>query len=195
MGDSKAPFLVGVVALVIGAVIGGLIGHFAVPMKDPNAPTEVPTEAQCVLQEATPGNNVAGTIRFKRMEDMIMVTGTVTGLSAGNHGFHVHAVGSTANGCRGAKGHFNPYGKEHGSPDKEERHVGDLGNIIADASQLANVNISDNIIKFAGDANILGRAIVIHAGTDDLGLGGQSDSKTTGHAGARLACCVIGALN
>ena len=28
-------------------------------------------------------------------------------------------------------------------------------------------------------------------GEDDLGLGGHSDSKTTGHAGGRLACCEI----
>jgi hypothetical protein len=26
---------------------------------------------------------------------------------------------------------------------------------------------------------------------DDLGLGNYSDSKTTGHAGRRLGCCVI----
>ena len=31
----------------------------------------------------------------------------------------------------------------------------------------------------------------IHEGEDDLGRGGFSDSKTTGHAGARLGCCVI----
>ena len=32
----------------------------------------------------------------------------------------------------------------------------------------------------------------VHADEDDLGLGGFPDSKTTGHAGARLACGVIG---
>jgi len=29
-------------------------------------------------------------------------------------------------------------------------------------------------------------------GEDDLGLGGKPDSKKTGAAGGRLACCVIG---
>ena len=28
-------------------------------------------------------------------------------------------------------------------------------------------------------------------GTDDLGLGGEDDSLTTGHAGARAGCCII----
>lgn len=32
----------------------------------------------------------------------------------------------------------------------------------------------------------------VHADEDDLGLGGFTDSKTTGHAGGRLVCGVIG---
>ena len=39
--------------------------------------------------------------------------------------------------------------------------------------------------------NIIGRSIVVHADEDDLGLGGVADSKTTGNAGARVACCKI----
>lgn len=33
---------------------------------------------------------------------------------------------------------------------------------------------------------------MVHEGKDDLGLGGHDDSKTTGHAGSRLGCGVIG---
>ena len=29
---------------------------------------------------------------------------------------------------------------------------------------------------------------MLHEGVDDIGLGGQADSRTTGHAGGRLAC-------
>ena len=32
------------------------------------------------------------------------------------------------------------------------------------------------------------RAVVVHEGVDDLGVGGFADSLTTGHAGGRLAC-------
>ena len=35
------------------------------------------------------------------------------------------------------------------------------------------------------------RAIVVHEDEDDLGKGDQEDSKKTGHAGARLGCCII----
>ena len=34
--------------------------------------------------------------------------------------------------------------------------------------------------------------IKVLADEDDLGRGGHEDSKTTGHAGARLACGTIG---
>jgi len=42
-----------------------------------------------------------------------------------------------------------------------------------------------------GEYSVIGRSCVCHADEDDLGRGGHSDSLTTGHAGARLACGVI----
>lgn len=38
---------------------------------------------------------------------------------------------------------------------------------------------------------IYSRGIVVHADRDDLGRGNFEDSKTTGHAGARLGCGII----
>ena len=49
------------------------------------------------------------------------------------------------------------------------------------------------MIKLRGKkSNIIGRAIVVHEDIDDNGLGGFDDSLTTGHAGARLSCGIIG---
>jgi Cu/Zn superoxide dismutase len=36
------------------------------------------------------------------------------------------------------------------------------------------------------------RTVIVHADVDDLGLGGHELSATTGNAGDRLACGVIG---
>jgi len=57
------------------------------------------------------------------------VSGTVSGLKPGLHGFHVHALGDTTNGCMSTGPHFNPDGKTHGAPEDANRHAGDLGNI------------------------------------------------------------------
>ena len=72
------------------------------------------------------------------------------------------------------------------------RHAGDLGNVEA-ANDKATVNITDKQISlFPGKSCIMGRSVVVHADPDDLGKGGFPDSKTTGHAGGRLSCGVIG---
>jgi Cu-Zn family superoxide dismutase len=82
--------------------------------------------------------------------------------------------------------------KHHGSPNETERHVGDLGNIEVDSSGVANINFTDSLISLRGPHNIIGRALVVHNNTDDLGKGDNEDSRKTGNAGARIACGVIG---
>lgn len=69
-----------------------------------------------------------------------------------------------------------------------------MGNILADTRGVALVNIEDNFISLTGSNSIIGRAVVVHEEEDDLGLGGKPDSKTTGHAGGRLGCGIIGVL-
>lgn len=83
---------------------------------------------------------------------------------------------------------------KHGGPKDEVRHAGDLGNIHADNTGVAQFTNVDSFISLVGAHNILGRAVVVHADTDDLGRGGFTDSLSTGHAGSRLACGVIGLL-
>ncbi|MCI17627.1 superoxide dismutase, partial [Trifolium medium] len=43
------------------------------------------------------------------------VTGKITGLAPGLHGFHIHALGDTTNGCNSTGPHFNPLKKDHGA--------------------------------------------------------------------------------
>lgn len=147
-------------------------------------------KAVCVLQ----GEAVKGTLYFEQPDasSPVKVTGQVTGLQKGLHGFHIHEFGDNTNGCTSAGAHFNPLGKEHGGPTDSVRHVGDLGNIEAVADGTAKVDISDKMIQLQGPHSIIGRTLVVHADQDDLGKGGHELSKTTGNAGARLACGVVG---
>ena len=122
------------------------------------------------------------------------MSGEVSGLKAGNHGFHIHEFGDTTNGCTSAGPHFNPDKCEHGAPtnDKGARHAGDLGNVTAGEDGVAKIDIKDTFISLSGATSIVGRSLVVHADPDDLGQGGHELSKTTGNAGARVSCGIIG---
>ncbi|RAL44659.1 unnamed protein product [Cuscuta campestris] len=137
--------------------------------------------------------NVKGTLQFiQQSNGSTYVRGKITGLNPGSHGFHIHALGDTTNGCNSTGPHFNPHGKSHGAPNHKERHAGDLGNIVAGPDGVAEVSVLDMLIPLTGVNSILGRAVVVHADPDDLGRGGHELSKTTRNAGARIGCGIIG---
>jgi superoxide dismutase, Cu-Zn family len=145
-----------------------------------------PDKAICVLHP-TNGYNVSGTVTFTRDGEDVKIVAEVEGLAPGKHGFHIHEFGDcSASDGTSAGGHFNPEGVEHGGPDDEVRHVGDLGNIEAGEDGTARLEMTDSKISLHGEHSIIGRAVVIHEGEDDL------TSQPTGAAGARLACGVIG---
>lgn len=147
--------------------------------------------AVCVLQPVGK-NDVSGTIRFERQGEQLYVTGTVKGLSPGNHGFHVHEFGDLRDSQTGnsAGGHFNPTGAPHGHQqgDAKERHAGDFGNIEAGDDGVAHIDFSDNIATLHGEASIIGHGIVIHAAEDKF-------TQPSGDAGPRVAFGVIGVAN
>ena len=144
------------------------------------------TKAVAVLHP-TSGSNVAGTVTFTLSGDQVKVVANVTGLTPGKHGFHIHEFGDCTN-PKGASagGHFNPGNHQHGAPDATDRHAGDLGNIEADASGKAHLDVTDKVMKLTGAESILGHAVIVHEKADDL------KTQPTGDAGGRLACGVIG---
>lgn len=149
-------------------------------------PIEV-MEAIAVLHP-TAGNDVEGVLQFVEVgENAVRISGTVRNLSPGRHGFHIHEYGDcSADDAESAGGHFNPFDKPHGAPDDQERHLGDLGNIVADSTGTAQIDLTDSLLSFEGKASIIGRSVVVHLKEDDL------ESQPTGAAGARQACGVIG---
>ena len=64
-------------------------------------------------------------------------------------------------GCTSAGSHFNPFGKTHGAPGDEERHVGDLGNVLANADGKAEIKITDAKLSLTGPQSIIGRTVVV----------------------------------
>jgi len=138
---------------------------------------------------------ISGVVHFHQTggpTTAVQLFGNITGLTPGHHGFHIHQLGDTSQGCKSMKGHFNPYQIRHGAPGDSYRHVGDLGNILAGEDGVAIIDVEDKQISLNGLNSIIGRGVVIHAGEDDLGMGGDSGSLATGNAGGRVACAVIG---
>uniref|UniRef100_A0A915BIK0 Superoxide dismutase [Cu-Zn] n=1 Tax=Parascaris univalens TaxID=6257 RepID=A0A915BIK0_PARUN len=133
-----------------------------------------------------------GIIDFTQFGGTLKINGTLSGLSPGLLGFHVHDKGDIGDGCKAAGPHFNPTNKSHGAPTDFERHVGDLGNIEASQAGVAHISIEDSLVSLHGPYSIIGRTIVVHERADDLGRGNTESSRTTGDSGARIACGVIG---
>ncbi|WP_246043189.1 superoxide dismutase family protein [Fodinibius saliphilus] len=147
------------------------------------------TEAVAVVH-ATSDNEVSGTVTFTQEENGVRVQAELSGLSEGMHGFHIHQYGDCrANDGTSAGGHYNPADNKHAGPDAESRHVGDMGNIEADADGNATINYVDSTIELNGADSIIGRGVVLHGGADDL------ESQPSGAAGPRVGCGVIGIAN
>ena len=153
------------------------------PMEEPAA-EEAPT-AMAVLHNAA-GEEV-GFARFVQAKSAVLLTAEVSGIEGdGAHGFHVHENGTCEPDFKAAGGHFNPQGTEHGCPDNPARHAGDFGNIeiVGGEGRIADL-ASDLVTVTPGNTSVVGKAVIVHGGTDDC------TSQPTGAAGARLACGVI----
>ncbi|HUG13653.1 MAG TPA: superoxide dismutase family protein [Thermomicrobiales bacterium] len=128
--------------------------------------------------------NVVGFATFvERPDGSVLVNVHASGLTPGQHGIHVHAVGECAPPFASALGHFNPGGHAHGA------HAGDLGNVTANPAGRANMTqVVTQFTLSAGTHSLFdadGSALVIHAGPDDL------VSDPAGNSGPRVICGVI----
>src|SRR6266487_6308073 len=125
--------------------LGSFIAQAQTPAEKPSAPLKA-----IAMLYPTAGNNVKGMVTFTEEADGVQVHAEITGLTPGNHGFHIHEFGDcTAADGTSAGGHFNPTNQPHGGPDADARHVGDMGNIEADASGAGKVNYLDHNISLA----------------------------------------------
>jgi Cu-Zn family superoxide dismutase len=122
------------------------------------------------FQQAPPGSTGPMTIHVMLM-----------GLDAGPHGMHIH-MGTD---CMAPGTHLNPQDAPHGPANAASgmRHLGDLGNITADASGMANEVLRDSLL--GSDASFIGKVLIVHEGQDDL------STQPDGSSGQPVACGVI----
>lgn len=113
---------------------------------------------------------------------------------SGFFGMHFHEHPSPYGGtCQTVGDHFNPTNMLHGGQTSYIRHVGDMGNIVAQGlpgNGVAHIAKSDFLISLDPYApnSIIGKSLVIHINHDDLGRGINHESKQSGNSGTKIAC-------
>ncbi|WP_242086705.1 superoxide dismutase family protein [Aestuariivivens sediminis] len=143
-----------------------------------------------ITLEPKSDSNVNGQVTFKEENGMVTMTAIMSDLEPGTHAIHLHETAdcSSADG-KSTGGHWNPTSQPHGKwGDEAGYHKGDIGNFTADEK-------GNGLIQFTTDEwcmgcddvnkNILGKAVIVHAGEDDL------TSQPSGAAGARVSCAGI----
>lgn len=140
-----------------------------------------------VTLEPKSGSNVKGSVIFTEEAGIVTMIAVVGGLTEGEHAIHIHEKADcSSDDGKSAGGHWNPTNQPHGkwgSPDGY--HKGDIGNFKANANGNGTITMTtDQWCIGCGDANkdILGKAIIVHEGTDDY------VTQPTGAAGGRASC-------
>lgn len=172
---------------VIAAIGGALAYTLVARIENASRGAAQIDRAVCVFLNSDDG--VSGNVILVRVgRGRTAFECSVSGLTPGLHGFHVHEAGDLREGCTSACSHYDPTGHAHGGPSGHRRHRGDLGNLDANAFGVCEQRIEAEVDL----DEIVGRMLVIHADPDDLGEGAHTDSAQTGHSGRRIACGVIG---
>lgn len=152
----------------------------------PAAPARIGERTEVELTGAS-GAKLRGRASFTEVEGGVLVELELQHAAPGWHAVHVHAQGDCSGADAGASGaHFDPDGKPHGSPHATEHHAGDLGNVWVDAhGQGRHVILVPELAVAPGPRSVRGRALVVHAGADDL------TTQPAGNSGPGLGCGVI----
>jgi Cu-Zn family superoxide dismutase len=134
-----------------------------------------------------------GSVVLTQTPTGVLMKVAIKGLPAGEHAFHVHAVGKCEAPFTSAGPHFNPGNHKHGLM-AGEGHAGDMPNLYVAqdgtlTAEILNTAVSLDKSKPNSLFDADGSAVVVHAGVDDY------KSDPAGNAGDRIACGVVSAGN
>ncbi|XP_023555058.1 extracellular superoxide dismutase [Cu-Zn] [Octodon degus] len=135
---------------------------------------------------------VTGLVLFRqsapeaRLEAIFDLEGFPEDATGSRRAIHVHRFGDLSQGCDSTGPHYNPWSTPH------PQHPGDFGNFVVRPGGRLWKYQAGLPASLAGPHSIVGRALVVHAGEDDMGCGDNPASLENGNAGPRLACCVVG---
>jgi Cu-Zn family superoxide dismutase len=147
-------------------------------------PAAAAHQATAMLRDAN--GAAVGTATATEEGGAIAINLKVTGLPPGEHGVHVHTIGSCqAPDFKSAGGHWNPTQQSHGLEDPPGQHAGDMPNLTVAADGTGTLEYRLVGGTFAGLMDADGSAFVVHATKDD------QTSDPSGNSGDRIACGVF----
>ena len=133
-----------------------------------------------------------GSVTARDSDQGLEIIPSLSGLTPGEHGFHLHANGSCESALNGegepvaglaAGGHWDP--------DETGEHLGPFGN--GHRGDLSRLVVNDDgttptsvVAPRLSTTDLRGKALVVHAGGDTY-----SDTPPLGGGGARIACGVV----
>ncbi|HKY59989.1 MAG TPA: superoxide dismutase family protein [Gemmatimonadota bacterium] len=145
-------------------------------------------DARAEIRDAE--GNSHGVVLLRDADFGVLLSGTLTGFSPGEHGFHIHETGSCEPPTFESAGrHFAPEGRQHGFHNPEGPHAGDLRNLVVLQDGSAIVDGADSLVTLREGPNALldadGAALVVHPNPDDY------RTQPSGGSGDPIACGVI----
>ena len=143
-----------------------------------------------IALNAKSGSQVTGNIVFKEQNGKVNMIAIMGGLDKGLHAIHLHETADcSSDDGKSTGGHWNPTGQPHGKwDDATGYHKGDIGNFNADEKGNGTMSFTtDEWCIGCGDPakDILGKAVIVHQGTDDF------TSQPSGAAGTRISCAGV----
>ena len=147
-----------------------------------------PGPSLTVEVRATDSGAMLGTVLIEDTDGGARFTPDLSGLTAGEHGFHVHVNPDCGMAGQAAGGHYDPANTgRHEGPDGNG-HLGDLPRLAVGGDGRASVAV---VARRVSVSAVEGRALMIHAGGDNY----SDDPSPLGGGGARVACGVIPAAS
>ena len=130
---------------------------------------------------------VTGQAFFSEKSGKVKVEISVTGVEPGPTAVHLHSIGDcSSEDAMSSGGHWSPTKDKHGKWGEGQFHSGDIGNINIDECGNGVLILIDQHNRWAiggpAESNVIGRAVVVHQGRDDM------VSQPSGAAGKRAGC-------
>jgi len=137
--------------------------------------------------ESKSKSSVTGQAVFSEKNGKVRLEINLTGVESGPAAVHLHSIGDcSSEDATSSGGHWNPTKEKHGKWGEAQFHSGDIGNINIGASGKGVLILIDQHDRWSiggpAETNVIGRAVVVHQGRDDM------VSQPSGAAGKRAGC-------